>query len=486
MHHNRYGHYVLPLSLSLALLAISTSPKAEDTQALPKAPSNPSYAAKVQKIAAVTTPLKGQATASGFIAGQALTLTTRNFAAREQRSDSWSFNIGKSDGSQEPTYKRSTWVQGTVLKYNSGYTEGTLGLGLDIAAFNAINLERGTGRIAGGGNRTLADNDGHGVASWSKLGVAALRARISSTELKAGRMLVDTPVFGYIDNRALPSSFNGVALTSEELDNLALQAGSFGKTSPRTGAGDETFTTEYGTRAVTGDRFNYLGGTYKPLQSLELAAYGGRFESIWDQYYLGITHTVGERQNLELRSAFNGYHTRDSGSRLAGYIDNNAWSLAFTLAHQANALTLGWQQIDGDEYFDYVHETAAIYLANSLLSDYNGPNEKSLQLRYETDWSYIGVPGLSTSAWYAKGWDIDGTGYTGDRNGAYGNYAEVRAMEDERHHEYGLMAKYQVQSGALKNSSFKLQYMSHKASKNQADGSINELRLVSTLPFNLL
>ena len=471
-------------TLALALLAATGAAGAEE-QPMPPVPENPSYAAQVQNIPAVDNPVKGQAGATGFIEGQSLTLSTRNFAAREQMKDSFGFTIPKDDGPQR-THSRRAWVQGTQLKYSSGYTQGTIGFGLDVAAFNAINLERGKGRIGGGGNRTLADSNGHGVEEWSKLGIANVRLRASNTELKAGRFQVDTPVFSYFDNRALPSSFTGYAITSEELDNLALQAGSFRRVSPRTGSGDEAFTTEYGTREVKGEHMHYLGGNYKPLESLEIAAYGGRFEDIWDQYYLGITHTLGDRENLSLRTALNGYRTRDTGSRKAGYIDNNAWSLAFTLAHQAHALTLAWQQIDGDEYFDYVHETAAIYLANSLLSDYNGPNEKSAQIRYETDWSYFGVPGLSTTAWYAKGWDIDGTHYVGDRNGAYGNYVEVRGMDGERHHEYGLMAAYKVQSGAIKDSTFKVTYMSHKASKQQIDGSVNELRVVSTFPFDLL
>ncbi|MGR1219099.1 OprD family outer membrane porin [Metapseudomonas otitidis] len=471
-------------TLALALLAATGAAGAEE-QPMPPVPENPSYAAQVQNIPAVDKPVKGQAGATGFIEGQSLTLSTRNFAAREQMKDSFGFTIPK-DGGREHTHSRRAWVQGTQLKYSSGYTQGTIGFGLDVAAFNAINLERGKGRIGGGGNRTLADSNGHGVEEWSKLGIANVRLRVSNTELKAGRFQVDTPVFSYFDNRALPSSFTGYAITSEELDNLALQAGSFRRVSPRTGSGDEAFTTEYGTREVKGEHMHYLGGNYKPLESLEIAAYGGRFEDIWDQYYLGITHTLGDRENLSLRTALNGYRTRDTGSRKAGYIDNNAWSLAFTLAHQAHALTLAWQQIDGDEYFDYVHETAAIYLANSLLSDYNGPNEKSAQIRYETDWSYFGVPGLSTTAWYAKGWDIDGTHYDGDRNGAYGNYVEVRGMDGERHHEYGLMAAYKVQSGAIKDSTFKVTYMSHKASKQQIDGSVNELRVVSTFPFDLL
>ncbi|MEN0107911.1 MAG: OprD family outer membrane porin, partial [Pseudomonas sp.] len=118
--------------------------------------------------------------------------------------------------------------------------------------------------------------------------------------------------------------------------------------------------------------------------------------------------------------------------------------------------------------------------------DHNGPNEKSVQLRYDLDWSYFGIPGLSTGTWYAKGWGIDGTGYDGDRNGAYGNYDEVRVMDDERHHEFALRGAYKVQSGTLKNSSFKLSYITHLASKNQADGSLTEVRLVSTFPFDLL
>lgn len=84
-------------------------------------------------------------------------------------------------------------------------------------------------------------------------------------------------MFSYIDNRALPSSFTGFAVTSEELDNLSLQAGSFRKVSPRTGSGDEDMTTEYGTRQVKGDRLNYLGGNYKPLDGLEISLYGSHF-----------------------------------------------------------------------------------------------------------------------------------------------------------------------------------------------------------------
>lgn len=463
-------------TLGLALMASAAPGWAADEQATPPTPDNPSYAAQVQSIPSVEKPIKGQAGASGLFEGQSLTLTTRNFYSRENMKDSFTFRIPKAGGGSQRIHQRNAWVQGTVLKYSSGYTQGSIGFGFDVAAFNEIALERGKGRIGGGGNRTLANSDGEAIGEWSKLGVANIRLRASNTEFKAGRFLVNTPVFSYIDNRALPSSFTGFAVTSEELDNLSLQAGSFRKVSPRTGSGDEDMTTEYGTRQVKGDRLNYLGGNYKPLDGLEISLYGSHFQDVWNQYYLGVTHDIGDLENgIALRTAFNGYHTGDTGAREAGYIDNDTWSLAFTLGHRAHALTLAYQQVDGNEYFDYVHETSAIFLANSMLADYNSPNEKSAQIRYETDWSYYGVPGLSTGVWYVKGWDIDGTHYDGDRNGAYGNYAEVRAQDGEKHHELGLMAAYKVQNGPIKDSTFKLTYMMHKASQNQVDGSADGL-----------
>ncbi|MNF07218.1 outer membrane porin, OprD family [compost metagenome] len=59
-------------------------------------------------------------------------------------------------------------------------------------------------------------------------------------------------------------------------------------------------------------------------------------------------------------------------------------------------------------------------------------------------------------------------------------------MDGERHREYGLSLNYQVPGGNLEGSTFRVLYMSHKASKQQVDGSTDELRIVSTFPFNLL
>ena len=188
---------------------------------------------------------------------------------------------------------------------------------------------------------------------------------------------------------------------------------------------------------------------------------------------------MGDNATLGLNTNFNYYKTLDTGSKALGNINNDTFSLAFGLSHLAHTLTLSYQQVSGDEYFDYLHETNGIYLANSLLSDFNGPNEKSLQLAYSINMAQYGIPGLKFNAYHARGWDIDGTKYTGT---AY----DVKNMDGETHYEYSVGTSYAIQSGPLKATAIRATYTTHRASKNQSDGNINEFRLVTTIPFNIL
>ncbi|PAU62748.1 porin [Pseudomonas sp. PICF141] len=431
-------------------------------------------------IATADEAMATQAQAPGFVEGSHLGLNLRHYYANQHTRRSTYLAIKKADG-LERTRLRETWVQTAMLNYSSGYTQGPIGFGLDASLFSAVNLERGHGRVANGGDRVLVDSDGDAVPTWSRLGVGDLRLRFSSTEIKAGRLLTDNPILRYKDNRALPSSFQGVGLFSNELDWLSLQAGSFERAIPRTGTGSEKLTTTFGNRAYSGSRISYLGGMAKTPYDLDVSLYASRFEDMWQQTYLGLTQLIGDRRQIALKTALNYYHTEDQGEQRLGYIDNDAFSLAFTASHLAHSLTLAWQRVFGDEYFDYVWESTGNYMANSLYSDYNGPNEKSWQLRYDLDLASFGVPGLTTSLWHAKGWDIDGTRYSGDRNGRNTGY-NVRSLDNAKHDENGLMVAYVVQSGALKNAVFRTIVYNHRATGGQIDGSYDEVRLVANLP----
>ncbi len=419
--------------------------------------------------------------AEGFIEGSTLSLNLRNFYSNQRTSGRSHLTIKKPWGN-ETTRDRITWVQAAMLNYSSGYTLGVVGVGIDGSLFSAAPLERGHGAIANGGDRVLVDSDGDAVPTWSRLGVADVKFKVSKTELKVGRMMVDTPVLRPKDNRALPSSFQGAALTSNEWDGLKIQGGSFDKAIIRTGSRSEDFASFYGNRAITGDRLNYFGATAQVLPSLEISAYGSRFENMWDQGYLGVTHKFSVESGYSLKTALNYYHTQDQGEKRLGYIKNDAYSLAVTGGHAGHSVTLAWQQVLGNEYFDYVYESTGNYLANALYSDYSGPNEKSWQVRYDLDLGVYGVPGLAFSVWHAKGWGIDGTHYDGDRNGHTAGY-NVKGIDGASHDENGIVLSYLVQSGPMQKWNFKAIGYNHRATSGQIEGNYDELRVVTTIPI---
>jgi len=427
----------------------------------------------------VKTGASSQSEASGFVEGQSLGGTTRNWYANELKRNNGRFTYND-HGVEKTTPRRINWVQGTIIDYSSGFTQGTVGFKTQVAAYNAIALDRDVGDIAGKNNRTLTHSDGDAVGQWSKLGLANLQARVSNTTLVVGRQNFSSPTIDVIGNRALPSSFQGVGLHSEEFNNLSFDAGSFDRVSPRTEQGLKKFRSEYSDSAkVTTDRASVAGLNYQPFKSLKTSLYATHVEDFWNQYYFGAVHDLGDNAVLGLNTNINYYKTIDTGSKAMGDINNDTFSLAFGLTHQAHTVTLSYQQVIGDEYFDYLHETNGIYLANSLLSDFNGPNEKSVQLAYSINMAQYGVPGLKFNAYHARGFDIDGTKYKGT---AY----DVKKMDGEDHSEYSIGTSYAIQSGPLKATAIRATYTTHRASKFQSDGNINEFRVVTTIPFNIL
>lgn len=419
-----------------------------------------------------------QSEAKGFLEDSKITGSTRNWYANELLRRGANFSYNKNGGTYSDP-RRINWVQGTIVDYTSGYTQGTVGFATELAVYNAVALDRESDDIMGKNNRTLTHSNGDAVGQWSKMGLGNVKARISNTTLTAGRQTLNTPVLAYIGNRALPSSFEGVSILSEEFNNLSFTAGSFDRVSPRSEQSLTKFTSEYSDNGAKADRVDMAGVDYKPFNSLTTSFYASNVEDFWHQYYFSFLHELGDTDVLGLSTNLNYYKTKDSGQRKMGEIDNDTYSLSLTATHKAHSFSVSYQEVEGDTFFDYVHDSNAIFLANSLLSDFNGPNEKSVQLSYLLNMADYGVPGLKFNIYQARGFDIDGTHYKGT---AY----NVRDMDGETHYEYGIGTSYTMQSGPLKASTMRATYTTHRASAEQIDGSINEFRLVTTIPFNIL
>lgn len=232
-----------------------------------------------------------------------------------------------------------------------------------------------------------------------------------------------------------------------------------------------------------------LAGRYAITDNLSASLYGAELKDIYRQYYLNTNYTIPLASDQSLGFDFNIYRTTDEGKSKAGDISNTTWSLAGAYTLDAHTFTLAYQQVHGDEPFDYIGFGGngsgaggdSIFLANSVqYSDFNGPGEKSWQARYDLNLASYGVPGLTFMLRYINGKDIDGTKVDSSSSyaGLYG--------EDGKHHETNLEAKYVVQSGPAKDLSFRIRQAWHRANADQGEGDQNEFRLIVDYPLSIL
>jgi imipenem/basic amino acid-specific outer membrane pore len=410
---------------------------------------------------------------NGFVEDSSLTLTHRNFYFYRN-------NLNNPGGQNY----REEWAHGLMLDYRSGYTQGIVGFGVDAYAQLGLKLDSGRGRTGTG--LLPVDSDGRAEDEYSEAG-GALKARISKTELKYGNLTPLNPVFGTGSARLFTTYANGFQLTSNELKGLQLDAGHF------TSGNDSASTNDDGAlkalyAGVETRSVDYLGGSYALSDQLSVSLYGSQFADIWRQYYANANYSYALSENQSLNLDFNLYRTNDYGQRLAGKIDNTTWSLAAAYKVGAHRLTLAYQRVDGDEPFDYLgfdqQPGTSIFLANSVqILDFNAPNERSRQLRYDLDMAPFGVPGLSFMSRYVSGDHIDDSHYDGGPNGAYGRYGS-----DGKRWERDIEARYVVQEGKAKDLSIRVRQASIRSTAQVARADTtdnNEVRVIIEYPLNI-
>ncbi|WP_260959158.1 OprD family porin [Pseudomonas citri] len=412
-----------------------------------------------------------QSEAKGFVEDASAKLLLRNYY----------FNRDRKDGATD----QKDWTQGIWGNFNSGFTQGTVGVGVDAFGYLAVKLDGGDG--TGGTGNMSRDADGDVNDSQGKAG-AAVKFRVSKTQLKIGDQQPSTaPVFAVGGSRVLPQTASGFELQSSEIKDLDLEAGHFysGTSQDRNARDGGIFATYAGVEA---NSIDYAGGKYAITDNLSASIYGAQLEDIWNQYYGNLNYTIpmGGDQSLNLDG--NIYRTTDTGSSKAGDISNTAFSLAAAFSFlKAHTITVAFQKINGDTPFDYIgigknnRGGDSIFLANSIqYSDFNAPNEKSAQIRYDLKMAEYGVPGLSFMTRYVKGWDIDGT-----NTPAGSPYAGLYG-EDGKHNETNFEAKYVVQSGPAKDLSFRVRQAWHYANADEGEGDIKEFRLIVDYPISVL
>ena len=416
-------------------------------------------------------PISSQAKSNGFIQDSHLNLLFRSYTERLE-----------SPGSK----RKDAWVLGNQAVFESGYTRGLFGVGFDASLFSALKLNGGQGA----GNRVHLNHDGTGEnqLGWTYPGVWDAKIRVSDTVLKYGQQLFDDPFLVPHDNRALPPTYRGLSIASEEIRNLSLKAGSVDAVLARGQTSVSSLRTEYG--GIKFSRFTFAGGDYAPNENTSLSLYGSRAENVWDQYYFTASRSIGDPSAIRWTGGLTYYYTHDVGQSRSGSINNHAYSLSLSGTHDAHTVVIGFQQIASNQFFDYIGQSGGDYLANSLDVDYNAPHEKSLQLGYSIDMKRYGVPGLKMALWTAYGWGANASvmanRYSDPGSPLHDLYWKDGQPVHGTHYEFGFIPGYTFDSGKLKGATAKFYYMHHQGSHYYSDSTSDVYRLMVNLPVNVL
>lgn len=434
--------------------------------------------------AAVVTPVvASQADSNGVIDDSSLNILARNFFFNRDMHDGASNNRGSS-----PNGYRQEWAQAFIATYQSGFSQGAVGFGLDSTAFVGIRLDSGAGRTGTG--LLPVDTDGEPRHDFSAIG-GALKMRISNTVFKAGNNLMPTaPVFAPAGARLIPGWVSGFMLSSDEISKLNIDAGHFTSGRDQTSSNtDGRIRLAYDFGGVVDVRdVDYLGATYNLNPNISSSFYYGRLADVWDQYYNKTVFVLPLDAQQAVGMTFHGYHTTDTGSAKAGKIDSNAWSLGSFYSQGGHTLTVSFESINSDLPFDFVAFDGQPYqpggtlrLANAMqFADFNGPHENSWQLRYDLNMAAYGVPGLSFMGRYTRGSGIDGSGIPDNSV-----YARIGYGDNGRHWERDLQIAYVVQNGKAKGMSIALRQATHRSNTDQRNGDVDDVRMIIDMPFKV-
>lgn len=422
-----------------------------------------------------------QAGAAGFIEDSKATLGLRNFYINQ-------------DTRNADANTQEEWGQGFQFNYISGYTEGTVGVGVDAIGLLGIKLDSGKGRHYNpdsskySGTVFPTDENGRAEDQFSSLGLTG-KVRISKTEARIGTLQPKLPVVTFNDGRLLPQTFDGGQITSNEIDNLTLTGGQLEHAKGRSSSSSEGLSIGGANNAQTGqfsNTFYFAGGDYKIGKDLLAQYYYGNLEDFYQQHFLGLTHNlaIGSgalKSDLRyFKSDSDGENSSASG-RADGYVssgyygngvtkgevDNDTWSALFTYSLNGHALSAGYQQVSGDSNFPFLNQgdgATAYLITDRQIGKFLSAGERTWLAEYGYDFSKVGVPGLKATVTYLSGDNIDS------------------ADGDKKEWERDFRLDYTLQDGALKGLGVSWRNASLRGNA-AADQDENRLILSYSLPI---
>ncbi|MBC3956710.1 MULTISPECIES: OprD family outer membrane porin [Pseudomonas] len=439
--------------------------------------------------------LAQQAGAAGFLEDSKASISSRTLY----------FNNDLREGVRASDQRET--ATGLKFDYLSGYTQGTVGFGLDLQAVMGLHLGGGIDHHNANTANTVVptDTDGSSVSDWSRAGANA-KVRFSKTELKVGNALApNLPILVSNDGRLLPQAFEGGIVTSKDLDNFTITGGQLNKSSGRASSNWSDLSVAGATQGS--DHFRFAGADWKVTKDLTLQYYFANLEDFYKQHFLGLVHVYPIADNQTFKTDLRYFNSSSDGknsSNTAGYgfnnnsgyakttgeVDNQTWSAMFTYTLGGHAFLVGHQQIGDDGGLVFLNQGnvvdgrgrpegnggASFYsFTDSMINGFNRAGENTTFGQYSYDFAKLGVPGLKAAIAYLHGDDIKGARGTT----AFGKeYSEW---------ERDMRVDYVLQSGPLKGFGTTVRYGTYRA-EDGLNNSTNadQARVIFNYTYNFM
>lgn len=430
--------------------------------------------------------LAQQAGAAGFIEDSKASVSSRTMY----------YNNDNREGGAD---QRET-AEGLKFDYLSGFTQGTVGFGIDAQALVGIHLDGGKGHHPANNNTFFpSDSDGSAVNEWSRA-AANVKARFSKTEAHLGGALQPSlPILVANDSRLLPQTFDGGTITSKEIDNVTFNAGQLEHSAGRASSNSTGLAVAGGTH--DSNQFRYGGADWKVTKDLTLQYYHSDLKDYYKQDFFGLIHVFPINANQSFKTDIRYFDSSSNGKNGdAGYrfnnnngyaskpgeVDNKTWSAMFTYTLGGNAFLLGHQRVNDDGGFVYLNQGnvvdgnghaeanggASFYLfTDSMINGFVRAGENTTFGQYSYDFAALGVPGLKTSIAYLHGDDIKATNGRGP---------------DASEWERDMRIDYTIQQGSLKGFGVTLRNGVYRGSEVSNNPDVDQTRLIFNYTYSFL
>ena len=370
--------------------------------------------------------LPGPLWAAGFIDDSHGTLTLRNYYLDRDYKD---------DGAKTAARE---WAQGFIMNMESGFTEGSVGFGLDVRGLLGVKLDSSPDR-SGTELLPVSASDKRAADEYSRLAPTA-KLRFAQTTVKTGDVSIFLPFAFASPSRLLPQTFRGTTLSSRDIDGLTLNTGYIDRINKRDSTDYQAMTI-----ASPNRRFNatastshlaYLGGDYQVNKDLSLRAYHAQVADLYQQDTLALLHNLPLGDGV-LSSDLRSFFSREDGSAKAGRVDNRNLSALFGYKFGGHRVSLGYMHSSGDTATPYISGTELMGMSElTMSSDFLNAKERTWQAIYDYDFAASGLPGLKSRLRYVRGDNIE--------------LAAFNASE-RKEREFQMELGYVLQSGPLKN-----------------------------------